>query len=162
AQRADARLVIVGADPPAALRALASEAGSRCEVTGYVADIRPYLARATVSVSPLEYAVGTQNKILEAMAMATPVVATPAGSAGLDAIPGEHLLLAAGDRAIATAVLQLLDDPALARRLGSAARQCVEARYDVRAVVKELESIYADAIASFSPAAAALARAGAA
>lgn len=162
ARRADARLVIVGADPPAALRALATEAGSRVEVTGYVADVRPYLARATVSVSPLDYAVGTQNKILEAMATATPVVATPAGSAGLDATPGQHLLVAADADGIAAAVLQLLDDPALARRLGTAGRQCVEARYDLRAVARVLESLYADAIASFSPVAAALASAGAA
>jgi glycosyltransferase involved in cell wall biosynthesis len=124
--------------------------------------VRPFVTRSAVNVAPLRIARGTQNKILEAMATATPVVATPAGSAGLDATPGQHLLVAADVDGIAAAVLQLLDDPALARRLGTAGRQCVEARYDLRAVARVLESLYADAIASFSPVAAAPASAGAA
>lgn len=153
ARRPEVRVLLVGADPPAALRALAATAGPRVEVTGYVPDVRPYLGGATVSVSPLGYAVGIQNKVLEAMAMATPVVATPAACAALRAVPGEHLLVAEDADAFAVSVLHLLDDPALARRLGVAGRGYVDAQHDWRAVARELEAIYCDAIASCSPAA---------
>jgi glycosyltransferase involved in cell wall biosynthesis len=117
-------------------------------VTGYVADVRPYLARATVSVSPLRYAVGVQNKVLEAMAMATPVVATPAACTALTARPGEQLLVAEGAEAVAAAVTRLLGDARLARRLGEAGRRYVEAEHDWRAVARSLEAIYRDAIAA--------------
>ena len=68
------RFQIVGKDPPQAVQQLARDA--RIEVTGYVKDLRPYLAQATVAVCPVAYAVGIQNKVLEAMAMQVPVVCT--------------------------------------------------------------------------------------
>ena len=151
ARRPETRVLLVGTDPPAALRTLAEQAGPRVDVSGSVPDVRPYLARATVSVSPLGYAVGIQNKVLEAMAMATPVVATPAACAALCAVPGEHLLVADGADALAATVLRLLDDPALARRLGAGGRRYVEAHHDWRVVAAELEAIYRDAIASYAP-----------
>jgi glycosyltransferase involved in cell wall biosynthesis len=153
ARRPEARVLVVGPDPPAELRALAARAGSRVEVTGYVPDVRPYLGSATVSVSPLSYAVGVQNKVLEAMAMATPVVATPAAAAGLHAVHGEHLLAAEDADAFAASVRGLLDDPAWARRLGVSGRRYVEAQHDWVAVARQLEAIYCDAIASCSSAA---------
>ncbi len=151
ARQPEARVLLVGTDPPAALRALAQQAGPRVEVSGGVPDVRPYLGRATVSVSPLGYAVGIQNKVLEAMATATPVVATRAACAALRAVPGEHLLVADDADALAASVLRLLDDPALARRLGVAGRRYVEAQHDWRAVAGDLEAIYRDAIASYAP-----------
>jgi glycosyltransferase involved in cell wall biosynthesis len=147
-QRPAARLLIVGPDPPATLRHLAAAAGPRVEITGYVADVRPYLARATVSVNPLPYAVGIQNKLLEAMAMATPVVATPAAGAALQAVAGEHFVIAETDETIAAAIERLFDDPALARRLGATGRAYVEAMHDWRTVAAELEGIYRDAISA--------------
>lgn len=150
-QRPEARLVIVGADPPPALRALADQAGSRVEVTGYVSDVRPYLARATVSVNPLSYAVGIQNKVLEAMAMATPVVATPTACAGLRAVSERNLLVGGDADGIAAAVVRLLDDASLAKAIGAAGRRYVEAHHDWRTVVANLETIYEDAIATFAP-----------
>jgi sugar transferase (PEP-CTERM/EpsH1 system associated) len=152
-RHAAARLLIVGAEPPAALRSLAARAGTRIEVTGYVDDVRPYLARATLSISPLRYAVGVQNKVLEAMAMATPVVATSTACAALRAVSGEQLLVGDGAEALAAAAASLLDDAALARRVGDAGRRYVEAEHDWRAIAAELEAIYRDAIAS-APAAA--------
>ncbi|MDY7040503.1 MAG: glycosyltransferase [Chloroflexota bacterium] len=71
ARRTMATLTLVGQNPPSVIRALTSD--TRIVVTGYVPDMRPYLARAAVSVSPIRYGVGVQNKVLEAMAMSTPV-----------------------------------------------------------------------------------------
>jgi glycosyltransferase involved in cell wall biosynthesis len=84
------------------------------------------------------------------MAMATPVVATPAACAGLHAVANRDLLVAADADDIAAAILRLLDDADLAHTIGAAGRRYVEARHDWRAVVRELETIYGDVIASFS------------
>lgn len=151
-RHAAARLLIVGAEPPAALRSLAARAGTRIEVTGYVDDVRPYLGRATLSISPLRYAVGVQNKVLEAMAMATPVVATSAACAALRAVSGEQLLVGDNAEALAAAAARLLDDVALARRVGDAGRRYVEAEHDWRVIAAELEAVYRDAMASAPPA----------
>ena len=152
ARRPDARLSIVGAEPPAALRRLAKRAGARVEVTGAVTDVRPYLTRASVSVNPLRYAVGIQNKVLEAMATATPVVATGAACAALRAVPGEHFLPAADAATCADAVVRVLDDAGLARTLGAAGRRYVEAHHDWHAATRDLETIYYDAIAAHAAA----------
>src|SRR5690606_20476399 len=89
-----ARFAIVGRAPTDEVRAL--EALSGVIVTGEVPDVRPWLAAADVVVAPLLLARGVQNKLLEAMAMARPVVATAAAATGIDAVPGEHLLVADG------------------------------------------------------------------
>jgi polysaccharide biosynthesis protein PslH len=118
AARPATRLVIVGAEPPPAIVALGQRPGIR--VTGTVPDVRPEVRRAAVSVAPLDVARGTQNKILESMAMGVPVVCTPLAARGVDAVPGEHLLTADSPANMAVAVLSLLDDPA--RRLAYATR----------------------------------------
>ncbi|HVO27901.1 MAG TPA: glycosyltransferase [Candidatus Margulisiibacteriota bacterium] len=145
----DARLSIVGQDPPREVKALARRYGSRVAVTGTVPDVRPYVARATVAVSPLRYAVGIPNKILEAMAMATPVVTTSAGITSLQARDREHLLVADHADDFARQVLRLLDDPALQRRLGASGRSYVESHHDWGAVVSRLEDIYVDTLMRF-------------
>ncbi|MFO1187511.1 MAG: TIGR03087 family PEP-CTERM/XrtA system glycosyltransferase [Alphaproteobacteria bacterium] len=103
---ANARFRIVGAAPAPAVKALASLPG--VEVTGAVEDVRPFYAAAAVSVAPLRIARGVQNKVLEAMAMARPVVVTPAALDGIDAMPGEHLLVADMPAAFADAVVAVL------------------------------------------------------
>ncbi|MBI5163257.1 MAG: TIGR03087 family PEP-CTERM/XrtA system glycosyltransferase [Magnetospirillum sp.] len=120
------RLVVVGSNPSAAVLGL--HAPPRVEVTGRVADVRPYLAHATVVVAPLLTARGVQNKVLEGMAMARPVVATPQAFEGIDAIPGRHLLVADGPEAFAAAVLQAAFTPASAA-MAEAARRHIRARY---------------------------------
>ncbi|HZX25450.1 MAG TPA: TIGR03087 family PEP-CTERM/XrtA system glycosyltransferase, partial [Telluria sp.] len=97
---------IVGARPGPAVSTLARVDG--VQVTGAVPDVRPYLAHADVSVAPLKIARGIQNKVLEAMAMARPVVATPQAAEGIDAQPGRHILLAQGADAFAQAVASVL------------------------------------------------------
>jgi polysaccharide biosynthesis protein PslH len=98
--------------------------------TGYVDDIRLPVAQSAVCVVPLRTGGGTRLKILEAMALGTPVVATPKGAEGLGARDGEHLLLADTPRAFAECVTRLLHDPAERTRLARNARQFVEALYD--------------------------------
>src|SRR5581483_9351996 len=89
-KRSGVRLIIVGSNPPASVRRLARD--PRIEVTGYVADMRSYIGRAKIAVCPLPYAVGIQNKILEAMALGTPVVASSHAAAGLLAKTDQDLL----------------------------------------------------------------------
>jgi len=118
---------IVGRDPTPAVRELAGL--KNVIVTGSVPDIRPWLSAATVVVAPLDIARGVQNKVLEAMAMERPVVASPAAFEGIDAVPGEHLLVAQGYD-MANAVSHLLGHPEEAEAMGRAARRHVIARYD--------------------------------
>lgn len=117
---------IVGRNPTPAVKALAGL--KNVIVTGEVPDVRPWLAAAAAVVAPLEIARGVQNKILEAMSMARPVVASPAAFEGIDAVPGEHLLVAQGYD-MANAVSHLLANPDDGEVLGRAARQHMIARY---------------------------------
>jgi glycosyltransferase involved in cell wall biosynthesis len=149
AQRPDVKVDIVGQDPPREVRALARRYGARVVVTGSVSDVRPHIAGATLSVSPLRYAVGIPNKILEALAMATPVVTTSAGAASLQARHEEHLLIADDAAQFARQVLRLLDDPALQHRLGERGRTYVETHHDWKAVVSLLEDVYMDTVQRF-------------
>ncbi|HEX9013933.1 MAG TPA: glycosyltransferase [Anaerolineaceae bacterium] len=115
---------IVGKDPPAEVRALGRD--PRVVVTGTVADIRPYLQRAAVAVAPLSYGAGIQNKVLEALACAAPVVATPQAVSALDAAAGADLLVAENAAQFAGAVVRLLENPDLRLALGKAGREYVE------------------------------------
>jgi len=107
-------------------------------VTGAVPDVRGWLAAADVVVAPLRIARGIQNKVLEAMAMARPVLASPQAAEGIDARDGEHLLIAADPAQEAGKILALLADPAHAARLGRAARSRMEERYRWSATLAEL------------------------
>ncbi|HEX8223227.1 MAG TPA: TIGR03087 family PEP-CTERM/XrtA system glycosyltransferase [Allosphingosinicella sp.] len=126
-----ARFAIVGRKPAEAVRRLA---GPRVIVTGSVPDVRSWLAAADVVAAPLRIARGVQNKVLEAMAMARPVVASPAAFEGIEAEPGRHLIVADGAEAQAEAIAALLGDPERGRALGRAARaRMVEAyRWEAR------------------------------
>ena len=99
-------------------------------LTGYVEDIRLPVAGSAVCVVPLRQGGGTRLKILEAMALGTPVVATAKGAEGLDVVDGEHLLIADDSAAFAESTLRLLRDAALRARLARNARALVEAKYD--------------------------------
>jgi sugar transferase (PEP-CTERM/EpsH1 system associated) len=125
ARFADLRFYIVGARPAPAVQALAQQPG--VVVTGTVPDVRPYLAHARLAVAPLRIARGIQNKVLEAMAMAVPVVVSPQALEGIEAVPGNELLLADGADAFVTAISNLLAEAAPA--LGAQARARVERLY---------------------------------
>ena len=120
AQRPEVRFEIVGANPPAHIRALARIRG--VSVTGTVPDVRPYVTRAALSVAPLEIARGTQNKILESMAMGVPVVCSPQAAGGVNAVPGEHLLTAHDSQEYIAAILGILQSAPRRQALATAAR----------------------------------------
>lgn len=130
---------IVGANPSPAVRVLAEL--PRVHVTGSVPDMRPYLAHAAVAVAPLRIARGIQNKVLEAMAMACPVVASPEAHEGIRAVAGRDLLVADGADAMAAAVTQVLVGGVPG--LGTAARAAVLARHDWKATLARLDDIMA-------------------
>ena len=134
----NAHFTIVGMRPTAAVKALAS---ARVTVTGTVPDVRPYLQHAAVVVAPLRVARGIQNKILEAMAMARPVVATDACGAGIDAVNGRHFVTAHDAATMADAVVSLLRDGEAARMMGNAARARIVARYTWAAQLRLLEAV---------------------
>jgi glycosyltransferase involved in cell wall biosynthesis len=115
--------------------------------TGYVEDIRGLIARSCVEVVPLRQGGGTRLKILEALALGTPVVSTAKGAEGLEVRPGHDLLIADEPRAFAEATLRLLADPDLRARLSAAGRQTVAQRYDWRTIGQRLDDLLYTAVA---------------
>lgn len=118
-----AEFFIVGSHPVEKVKRLDGLRG--IHVTGYVPDVRPFMAKAFCSVAPLRLARGIQNKVLEAMAMAKAVVATSQALEGLQAVPGRDVLQADDPAHFAQAVLRLLTDRPLRRTLGKSARRYV-------------------------------------
>jgi sugar transferase (PEP-CTERM/EpsH1 system associated) len=119
----DAELRIVGSNPTYAVRRLATIAG--VTVTGHVADVRPFLLDAAVAVAPLRLARGTQNKILEALAMGVPIVATPEAAKGVNVTPGRELLVAEDEASFAKQVISLVQNESLRKDLSDAGRRKV-------------------------------------
>jgi len=137
----DVQLFVVGMEPTAAVRRLAD--GDRVVVTGRVEDVRPYFDSAAVAVAPLRVARGLQNKVLEAMAMRVPVVASPAAFAGITAMAGRDLLVAANPKDFSRAVVTLLRDPAARERFAAAGRTCVEMNHNWSQLLERLEGLVA-------------------
>ncbi|MEZ5825068.1 MAG: TIGR03087 family PEP-CTERM/XrtA system glycosyltransferase [Geminicoccaceae bacterium] len=140
------RLAIVGSSPTAAIRALAT--GDDILVTGRVADVQPWLAHAAVAVAPLQLARGIQNKVLEAMAMERPVVATSAAAEGIDALPGDHFFIADEPDLFAQTVTDLLDRPDHATATGKAARARVIETHSWQARLAPIDDILTQVIAN--------------
>ena len=144
-QLPDTKLIIAGKDPAAELLALAAD--PRLTVTGTVPDLRPYLAKAAVAVSPMRYGVGIQNKVLEAMAMATPVITTPQTVTALQTRVEHDILVADTPQAMARLIVKVLLNEALRRRIGQAGRQYVETHHDWQVAAARLESVYRQLLA---------------
>jgi sugar transferase (PEP-CTERM/EpsH1 system associated) len=119
----NAQFLIVGSRPNQSVRRLDKLPG--VQVTGWVPDVRPYLVRSHVFVAPLHIASGTQNKILEAMAMGLPVIGTPRAIQGLPATLREPVQVAVSTHAWVAKTLAVLRDRDLAQFLGAAGRQRV-------------------------------------
>jgi glycosyltransferase involved in cell wall biosynthesis len=138
-QRPAARLVIVGRDPVADVAALAAD--PRVTVTGTVDDIRPFLEEAGVYAAPLRFASGIQNKLLEAMAMAIPVVTTPIAVAGMTAPGGDAppVRIAVGPEAFAAGMLEALAERDANPAPDQSGREFVEARFGWPMAVSRLE-----------------------
>jgi hypothetical protein len=138
-RRPGAHLYIVGMDPSPAVRRLAD--GQRVVVTGRVDDIRPYFEAAAVALAPLRIARGLQNKVLEAMAMRVPVVASPPAFNGINAVADRDLVVADDPEAFSRGALSLLDDPARRERYAAAARACVEDNHNWERILRGLEAL---------------------
>lgn len=138
--RPTVRLCIVGKDPPSEIKEL--ERDQRITVTGTVEDIRPYLWRATVSVVPLLYGAGIQNKILEAMATGTPVVTTSKAFSALQAEAGRDLLVADTADDVAQAVLRLINNHDLQMTIGGAGAFYVRTHHNWSSISSQLTNIY--------------------
>lgn len=135
--------VIVGANPGREVRALAGMPG--ITVTGRVADVRPWVTHAAVAVAPLRIARGIQNKVLEAMALGVPVVASPEAALGVRATAGRDLLVADGAPAMAEAIAAVL--AGAGHGLGVAGRQAMERGYDWAATLARLDGLIAPLVA---------------
>jgi glycosyltransferase involved in cell wall biosynthesis len=143
--RPDARFYLVGRDPDAKVQALHGRDG--IVVTGTVDEPADWIAKAEVCVVPVRAAAGLQNKLLEALAMARAVVATPEANEGIRAEPGRDLLLAREPAAFASTVLDLLADPARRAALGAAGRRFVEERWTWEGPFLGLEAAFHEALA---------------
>lgn len=141
----DARFIIVGRRPGRPVLRLAGMPG--VEVVHDVPDVRPYLRDAHVAVAPLRVARGIQNKVLEAMAMQRPVVATPRAAQGIGARVGVEWFVEAEPKAFAERVIGLLEDRNLRTEVGRCARAFVEERHSWDRILADVETLVRTAAA---------------
>lgn len=138
-QRPDVRFVIAGKNPPPEVQALR---GPHVEVTGFVIDPEPLLASSRVFVVPLLAGGGMRVKILDAWQWGVPIVSTTIGAEGISLVPGENILLADEPQAFAEAVIRVLGEPQLGRRLRENGRHWVETHYNWRKVYPKIDAVY--------------------
>ena len=155
ARRTDVEVQIVGKDPPARISTLDSTSTSykskedgrgRVTVTGFVSDIPSYLREATVAVAPVPYGAGIQNKVLEAMACGTPVIASPQAASGLLSRSEQHLVVATDAQMFAKSIIELLNDVNRRQKLSEGGRIYAEEYHSWDAIVERLEDIYSDTV----------------
>lgn len=131
---------VVGAKPAKEILNLTDNPDVK--VLGRVKDVRPHIRQAAISVAPIRIARGIQNKVLEAMAMAKPIVATEQAFEGIEAVPGRDLIVTKAEPdAYAEAIATLWEQPVLAEDLGKNARRVVENRYDWNARLEKLHAL---------------------
>jgi len=138
----ESSLTIVGKNPPQDFLELAASQPERIRVTGYVPELTPYFQQAALMVVPVRAGSGMRVRILEAFARGMPMVTTTVGLEGIDAKPGEHILVADTADEFARAVVSLLNDARLQDSLAEKGRRLAETRYDWRVVLSALDKIY--------------------
>jgi glycosyltransferase involved in cell wall biosynthesis len=116
--------------------------GPSLEWLGAVPDVRPHLAATRVYVAPVRFGTGMRGKVLEALAMARPVVTTSVGAEGLGASHGHELLIADSAAELAAAIDGLLAEPERAEALGRAGRDLVRRRFDWDQIARDHEALY--------------------
>ncbi len=135
------RFIIAGQRP---VKKVLELAAPDIEVTGFVKDLSAVYRQASIVVAPLRFGAGTQNKVLEAMAMGVPVVSRNIGFNGLDIGSGEGVILALETEAFATACIELLESEALRRHTGEQGREVIRSRFDWDVVAARLETYFRD------------------
>ncbi len=136
------KLTIIGKNPPKDFLKLAADETSGIVTTGFVPELDPDFAEAAVTVVPVRAGGGMRVRILEAFARAAPVVTTTVGLEGIDARPGEDVLIADSPEDFARAVISLFQDPVLQQKLSDNGRQLVEKKYDWQVILGELDQVY--------------------
>ncbi len=134
---------IVGANPAADVVALA---GPRVTVTGYVDDLRPHFVQAGVLACPIRIGTGLKTKVLQAMALRTPVVASTPANRGIEAADGQHLLIADDPKAFAAAIVRVLTQPGCRDRLRQHGRAFAEEHFSERAMGSSLDAFISDGL----------------
>jgi glycosyltransferase involved in cell wall biosynthesis len=138
AQSPEAKLWLVGNAPTPEMQTLASDS---ITVTGRVPDVRPYLTQATAFISPLRLGAGIKNKVLEALAMGCPLIATPLSVDGIAVTPGADALVA-DDNALVEQIIKLLRDTDLQQNLSTNGRKLIEAQYSWSHVADRYAALY--------------------
>ncbi len=135
----EARLTVVGSNPTTDVLGLKQING--IDVIGYVQETAPYLDRAAISIAPLRYGGGMKGKVCEALASGLPVVTTSFGAQGLNAIDGEHLMIADDPEQFAECVVRLLRDEDRSEQMGRSGQSLISALCSPDAVSGELQDM---------------------
>jgi len=148
AENPERHLTVIGREPPAEV--LVATRQGRVSAPGFVEDVRPYLAEAAIYVCPIRDGGGTRLKVLDALAMQKPLVATGLAVEGLELVKDEHYLRAESPADFVRQIRRLEESPELCERLGANGRRLVEARYAWDEIGRRLEQAYATARATSS------------
>lgn len=141
----EAKLTVVGKNPPNDLIQFANENPEWVTVTGYVPELRPYIQLSALVVIPVRAGSGMRVRILDAFSYGMPVVTTTVGLEGIDANSGEHVLVADTPEEFADDVIRLLQEEDLREKLSLSGRRFVEERYDWKVALKSLDRIFGEA-----------------
>ena len=139
------RFTIIGNNPPQKLLDIAKN-DKEIEILGYVDDVRPYFTMATISVCPIRDGGGTRIKILDAMAMGMPIVATTIGCEGIDVTPGKDLLIADSPEEYIKNIGVILNNENVRKSISISARQKVEDRYSWNSIGSKLNRLYEESL----------------
>ncbi len=137
------KVYLVGRDPAKEIVALKSD---QIIVTGYVDDVRPYLAKSSIFIAPMILGTGIKNKVLEAMAMGKPVVTTSVAIQGIDAVQGRDVFTTDNPHEFAEYVVELLNNKRLREKLGRNARRFIENKYSWKKMAEKLDQIFKDIV----------------
>lgn len=140
-QLPDIEFDIIGARPPESIK-MFEKTLKGIHVHGYVDDPTPYLQNAGLMVVPLRAGSGMRVKILNALSQGMPIVTTSIGCEGIDVVHDQHLKIADSPQDFAAAVVDLLQNPLVANRLGEAGRELIKTKYDYRVAFQPLDSLY--------------------
>lgn len=140
----DVKLYLVGRNPSTEISKLSRD--ESVVVTGYVDDVRPYLIKASVVVTPMILGMGIKNKILEAMAMEKPIVSTSIGARGIDVSPGENIIIADEPKEFAIRVVELLGDEQLRQKIAKSGRLLVETNYSWEKMADMLNELFEEVV----------------
>jgi GT2 family glycosyltransferase/glycosyltransferase involved in cell wall biosynthesis len=143
----EVRLVIIGSNPPPEIVSLRNDPS--ITVTGFVEDIRPYIKEAAVFVAPMRIGAGIKGKLLEAMAMAKPIVTTSIGCLGLPVVIGEDLLVADSPKEFANKTILLLNNSNLREKLAINGQFLVNTKFDWQISVEKMRTIYRELISDW-------------